>query len=262
MNAINYTLSQLRFGIPLQVLNLAFLESSSAVNKVLSLDEMIMSKVIRPRVLVDANVVGGVMLRVDLAECKLTAVSNREIVIDVPKTVTGGRSIMSALSLVSNFMVLTQLPNIGESPLLSAGGNMMNNLSTENIIQTARLEVIGDNVILVQEPTTSLVPGILRCMIENNTNLENINPRSFPKFYELCLLAVKSYIYNHLKIKVDQGFLYGGHELGAITEVIDSYADAEQMYKDYLATTWKKVAFLNDADSKNRFIKSMISNTL
>lgn len=262
MNAINYALNNLKFGIPLQVLNLAFLESSDIVNKTLSLDEMIMSKLLRPRVLVDANVVGGVMLRVNLEDCRITSVSNREVIIDVPKIVTGGRSIMSALSLVSNFMIASQLPNVGESPLLSAGANMMNNLSTENIIQTARLEIIGENIILVQEPSTSLVPGILRCMVENNSNLENINPRSYPKFYKLCLLAVKSYIYNTLKIKIDQGYIYGGHELGSITEIIDTFADAEELYQEYLAGTWKRVAFLNDTDSKNRYIKSMLGNTL
>ncbi|MCI4437746.1 MAG: hypothetical protein JHC33_13145 [Ignisphaera sp.] len=262
MNAINYALNNLKYTIPLQVLNLAFLESSDIVNKTLSLDEMIMSKLIRPRVLVDANVVGGVMLRVNLEDCRITSVSNREVIIDVPKTVTGGRAIMSALSLVSNFMIVSQLPNIGESPLISAGANMMNNLSTENIIQTARLEIIGENIILVQEPSTSLLPGILRCMVENSSNLENINPRSYPKFLKLCLLAVKSYIYNTLKIKMDQGFIYSGHELGAITEIIDTYADAEEQYQEYLAGTWKRVAFLNDNDSKNRLIKSMLGNTI
>ena len=262
MNALTYAVNQIKFSIPMDILNIAFAEYNSYNNKMISLDEKIMTAVLRPRVMTDANLVGGIHTLIDLNKCAITYLNNREFIADVPKALTSGKSIITALSLVSN-VVYSQATSYNEMQApLSAATNMMNNLGTENVVQTARLEMIGDNTVLIQDPTIHLVNSTLRCVVENMSNMENINPRSFPAFAKLCILATKAFIYNTTIIKLDKGYIYSGHELGIIKDLIEGYSDSEEMYLEHLTTTWGKVSFMNNSDSMDRYVKSMIANTI
>ena len=262
MNAIQKALTDVKFTIPLEVLVIAFSESDRTLNNMINIDDRMMSAVIRPRVLVDCNIVGGIETRIDINRCNISWLSNREFIIEVPKELTDGRSIITVLSLVSN-VVYTQSTMYGDMPSsLSAGINMMNNLGTETIVQTSRLELISDNVVLASDPNIHLMNGIMRCIVENSPNMENINPRSYLAFSKLIILAVKSYIYNTLVVKLDKGYIYGGHELGIIKDIIDNYSTAEEDYQEYLNTTWKKVSFFNDTEKMGRFTRSMLANTI
>jgi hypothetical protein len=246
----------------MDILNIAFAEYNAYNNKIISLDEKIMTGVIRPRVLTDANIVGGIHTVVDLNKCQITYLNNREFIVDVPKSLTNGKSVITALSLVSNVIYSNTTAYSEMQAPLSSANNMMNNLGTENVVQTARLEMIGDNTILVQDPTIHLINSSMRCIVENMDNLENINPRSYVEFGKLCVLAAKAHIYNTTIIKLDKGYIYSGHELGIIKDLVDSYSDANELYMEHLKTVWGKVAFMNNSDSMDRYIKSMISNTI
>jgi len=262
MNAIQKALSDIKFTIPYEILSISFSESNDNLNQNISLDERILSSILRPRVLVDANIVGGTEIRVSLNLCRTTFLNNREFVVEVPKSLTGGRSIMTLLSLVSN-VVYNQTASYSEMQgTNSTAMNMLNNMDTTNVIQTSRLELISDNVLIIQDPAMNLINGVLRCTIENSSNLENINPRSFLSFSKLCVLATKAYIYNKMLIKLDKGFVYGGHELGSIKDVIDTYSDSEEAYQEYLNTVWREVSFINDSDAMSRYVESMIGNTI
>jgi len=262
MNAVQKALVDIKFSIPPEILTIAFQEMNQQLNSMLSLDDRILSAVIRPRVMVDCNLVGGIETRVDLNMCSISYLSNREFIAEVPKELTNGASIITVLSLVSN-VIYTRSTNYNEMPgALSASMNMMNNLNTETVVQTSRLELIADNVVLIEDPTIHLVNGILRCVVENSPNMENINPRSYNAFSKLCILAVKSYIYNSTIVKLDKGYVYGGHDLGIIKDIIDNYSSAEEEYQEYLNTIWREVAFINNGDQMARFVKSMIGNTI
>lgn len=261
-SAITNAINEIKFSIPPEILNIAFSEYSNYGNNVISLDERIMNSVIRPRVLVDANLVGGVQIGVGLNSCHISYLNNREFIADIPKELTNGRSIMTVLGLVSNVMYNQATSFQDMTSAMSSSINMMNNLGSENIVQTAKLELIGDNVILIQDPTIHLMNGIVRCVIENNSNMENINPRSYNAFSKLCILAVKAYIYNTTIVKLDKGYVYGGHDLGIVKDIIESYSDAHAEYSEYLQLTWKKIAFMNDSNSMTRYIKMQLSNTL
>jgi len=264
MNAITKALSEVGNSIPPEILGIGFMEKSNMINTSVSLEEMIMSKVLRPRVLVDTNLVGGIQTVISLDKCNISVLPTGETVVKVPKTATNNKSIMSVLSLIAN---TAQVPStlgqgIGGSDLVSAGVNLMNNLSNAVSIGTSRLELIADNTILVQDPSLPLYSGFVRCVLENSTNLENISPRNYGAFSILVILAVKAYIYNNLIVKLDKGYIWGGHELGTIKEIVDSYSDANEMYLTQLNTVWKKVAFLNNSNATSRLVTSMISNTL
>lgn len=262
MDALNYALNRVKLAIHPEILNIAFSEYSRMANNRVSLDEHMLSTVIRPIVLVDCNVVGGIQTTIPLGNCTINYLSNREFIVDVPKILTNGKSIVTVLSLVSNVVYNQATSYSNMSPLQSAGLNMMNNIGTENVIQTSRLELIADNLVLIADPTIHLIDGVLRCVIENMDNMGNINPRSFDAFGQLCVLAVKSWIYNYMVVKLDKGYVYGGHELGVVTDIIGNYSDMYNEYREYLTTKWGKIAFMNNSVGNDRLIRSMISNTV
>ena len=261
MNAVTNAINEVKFRIPYEVLHIAFKEQSDMINTAITLDEMILNKVIRPRVLTDCNLVGGTSILVDSNKCDITAVNPLEFVIKVPKSETGGKSIVSVQSLISNDNFNSNT-GIGMVDTQEVFTKMANNLGSVIIAQTTRLELIGDNTILVSEPSVYLINCYLRCTVENDENMGNLNPRSYPAFSKLVELAIKSYIYNHLVIKLDKGYIYNGHELGSIKDIIDGYSDAEEMYQEHLNTVWRKVAFLNNSLTTENYITSMFGNII
>lgn len=95
---------------------------------------------------------------------------------------------------------------------------------------------------------------LLRCYVTNETYLNNITPRAYPKFAELCILAVKAYLYNKLIVVFGDHFLQRGQELGILKEIVSGWQDAAQQYKDYLKDEWSVVAFMMDEDAYTRFL--------
>lgn len=263
MNVITKALSEVGYSIPLEVLELAFKENSARLNQTISLDEKMMNKVIRPRVLVDCNLVGGVQVVIPIDNCLVEYGTNNEAIITVDKNLTNNKSILSALSIVAN--TSQNLGGVANNPsgaYMSAATQVINGLDDLNLTQTSKLELIADNKILVEEYGMGFINGSLRCMIENSSNLSNISPRSSPKFSKMVIYAVKAYIHNKLLVNLGKGYLYNGHELGVIKEVIDSYSDSNELYTEYLNNTWKEVAFMNDTMSHDRFIKSMLGSVI
>ena len=260
MNALVKAMAEIKFNIPPEVLQIGFVENFNRVNHVVSLDERILNSVIRARVIVDANLNGGTTVRIPVDRCEYQEVNGREWILTVPKVLTQGKSIVSALSLVSFGQGYTTFPINKQSPLLTASTHLFNNLTTENVVQTSRLELIGDNVILVEDPSMNIFNAMLRCVLEYSADMGELNPRHYGSFAKLCVLGTKSYIYNNCKVKLDQGYVYGGHELGSIGEVIDSYSDAEEMYQEHLKLNFKKLAFMSNTDNMARLIKASIGN--
>ena len=260
MNALSKALSEIKFNIPPEVLQIGFVENFGRVNHITSLDERILNSVIRARVIVDANIAGGVTIKVPVDNCNIVQGRPGEFIIEVPKKLTQGKSIVSVLSLVSFGSYLNTVPVNGVSPLASAANHMMNNLTNENVVQTSRLELIGDNTVLVEDPSVMIFNAMLRCSLEYSADLGELNPRFYPAFSKLCILGVKSYIYNNCKVKLDQGYVYGGHELGSIGEIIDSYSDSEEMYQEHLNLVFRKLSYMSSSDNMSRLIKASIGN--
>jgi hypothetical protein len=88
--------------------------------------------------------------------------------------------------------------------------------------------------------------------------MSHIQMRSYRPFCRLVELAVKAYIYNDQVIEVDIGKIRGGQEIGKFKEIVEEYKDAEEQYQEFLATTWQKVAYMNDNETFNRFVRSLI----
>jgi len=268
MNILRKALDDIKFSIPNEILKIAFQDAYNWRQSPSSIDELMLNKVIRSRVLVDADIVGGQMILVPLDGIVPRYENQFTLVFDIPAERLMHRSIISVLSV-------SYLPNALTSSQMGAGigyinPNTMNDVSSaaqrisnsmSNIppVSNAFIELIGDNVIMIRDELRMSNIYLLRCIVANESNLNNINIRSYGNFSKLCILAVKAYIYNKLIINIDSAYLSGGQELGAVRSYIETLSDSNQMYNDFLNEVWRPTAYMNDTPSYNRLLRMMVN---
>lgn len=269
MNILNKALDHIKFSIPIEILKLTFNDNTtnSWKSAPISLDQQILNKVIRPRVLIDADLVGGQTIIVSLEGLTPKYVDTYTIIYEVPEDRLMYRSLISVLSIgylpfSSSYNAMgagmgTVNPN-SMSDVLSAGQRMGDSMSNIPPISNSSVELIGANTILVRDQLRVTNAYQLRCVVGNDENLNNISPRSYLAFAQLCELAVKAYIYNTQLIPLDQGFLQGGQNLGSVKSYIDELRDSNEMYMQHLKEVWTKTAKMNDMMEYTRFIKLQI----
>lgn len=264
MNPIQKAIDNVKFKIPPQIMR-TFFVSSNLVNRAqnINIDDNILSLVIRPRVLVDCNIVGGVEVNVDMRGIQGEIIDQLTTVYRIPKDRTQGRSIMSTLSLSyvdANSTVNWggNLPVCGVSVVGTAHQALLNSVSPPPVTATASVRLLGDNVVEVRDATRLMGYGSLRCVIANDENMSHLQPRSYHDFAKLVEYAVKAYIYNNYVVEMDMGQLHGGQNLGTFKEVVDSFADANELYDTFLKEKFTKIQMMNDREAMVRHTKSLI----
>jgi hypothetical protein len=263
MNAIAKSIFEIRYRIPPEVLHVVFFRRQEYWRDTTAgIEDQLLSLVVRPRVLMDCNLLGGSEVWILLDGCGEPGESAYETVFHVPKKRTGGRSITTVLNV--SFADPTRISSIGIAALnqantmLQVGNAVVDAMGMVPITSTSRIELIGENVVLVRDVLTVPSNSYLRCIVANDENLNNIQLRSYHAFAKLVEYAVKSYIYNTYIVQLDIGELRGGQNLGKIKEIIDGYADAEQNYEDYLKEKWAKIAIMNDGERWLRMLRQQI----
>ena len=125
-------------------------------------------------------------------------------------------------------------------------------------VSTANVRLIATNTILISDVVPRTGDLFLRCMLTGDAELTFITPPFYDLFAEFVVLATKAYIYRKLNISLDLGQLVAGQSLGRIREVVDSYSDAEQSYKDFRKEKLGKLLFLNDPDRMRRTTQYLV----
>lgn len=272
MSALATALREIHFSIPSYILELAFNPPSRTWRTApISLDEHILSKVLRPRVMTDCNLVGGAYSMVSLEGLNPDFIDTYSMVYEIPPERTQFREIMSVLSI-------GYLPFAGAYSDMNPGIGMVSPQSMNSLtgamqrvadsvggvppISNAYVELIGPRSVLVRDQARVTSSYILRCMLANDEQLNNLNPRYWIAFSKLCILAVQAYIYNELFIRIDQSYLVGGQELGAVKEYVSSLSEANLNYQTYLLEKWQASAFMNDTNAYQRFIKLQLNSAV
>jgi hypothetical protein len=267
MNLLSLAIQNVRMVIPEAILTEALMGSRYRQRGITySLDAMIRSEVFERRMKAEMNMVGGTEMLIPLRNAQYLIQDNVNVIVRIPREYTQGRNITTPLSisLADNYAPATSIgassaqPN---SPYLQAVNSVINNVLDVPLVGSARLRLIDESTILINEAPSSLNMCYLRCITEYDSEMTAIQPASYPLFSEMLVLATKSWIYNELIIKMGKGYLTGGMELGVFKEVVDSYADSETLYRETLVTRWIKVALFNDSLSKQRHL-TMVSTLI
>ena len=280
MNALLYAVGRIKYQIPAELLHygLTYGEDTQLFH-MSSMDEKIMMKIMRPIVLIDANIVGGVEHTIALDGISPAFTEPFYTVYAVPPDKVMGKEILSVQSVC-------YLPSTGftgmDAQFGLAGGlythsltNASSGMSVMNVASrignaasgtgmnfNAAVELVARNTVAIHAHIRTLASYALRLTLENDTNLNNIQPKSYGALGDLAVLAAKQYIYNKLIVPVNSGYLSGGQELGIFKSVLESYSEAYEQYRIFLETKWKPVAYMNDVKWHHDFIGSMIAPDL
>lgn len=260
MNPIQKAIMDVKYKIPPHILQAAFVHREFGHRPLpVDVDALIRDRVINARVMVDCNLVGGQQVVIPLSTVAPEYLDPRTIVYRIPKSLTQGRSITRVLAMgVGLGTIASNIVNrnsYGYSAVLDAADAVVDSHAPVPMVSTAYLRLIAENVVMVTEMVALPSNVELRCFLENDEDFSQLRTTAYPKFSRLVELAVKAYIYNELSIPIGQGQLVGGMELGKFREVVDGYADANELYDTYLQETWTKVALFNDGTSRERHLR-------
>jgi hypothetical protein len=272
MNAITKAIEEIHFSIPIEVLHAGFtVDEPPEVVNLTSLSEKIRAKCIKARVLVDANIVGGVHVIIPISALSPSFWVDYYTVYKIPSELINNREIVSALNLVFIPYNQTVGPNMAVNSIntvtmygnyLPAPMSVADRIGTAHqdvgILSNTHIELIGYNTVAIYQNYMALTNYGLRCLVSNEEELNNISPRSYKAFAKLAVLAAKSYIYNKLIVKLNMGYLHGGQELGQFKAIVDSYENAEEEYNRVLKEEWMAIAAMNDTANYQRILKTMI----
>ena len=226
----------------------------------ISLDEKIRELVIEARVAVDCNLTGGVEILLPMRQAEREYVDTWNIIYRFPPHVLGNRKISMVHEMIYG---LTQgLTGGGATGYDSRSSGMLRDV--RNIIRatngigvmgTAYVQLLNHNTVLVNDSNQVMGDAALRCTVSHEPNFNDIKQPYYRDFGEMVVLATKAHVYNTLIIDLDEGFIRGGATLGRVREIIDSYADANTMYNEFVDVKWAKLAILMDPDKYRKVMK-------
>lgn len=269
-NPIIKAIAEIKFSIPPDILKRAFAPPRLYGRGVaVNLDMAIRDKVIDARVMVDCNLIGGTQLDIPLdrlrpeeAELPSGVPYTWALIYRIPMEMTQYRQITRVLSLQNTVAPIAgsfAYATYNASALANAALGVMRSQAPIEGMSTARVDLIGPNTIMVADGNQWPSNATLRCYVANSEDFDTLPTGAYPYFARLCELAVRAYIYNTLAIAVNDGELQGGQELGRIKEFIDKYEDSNDLYREYLMTTWKEVAIFSDPVSARDWTRMSIA---
>ncbi len=266
MSAVQKALDEIKSEIPPFILNLIFIQRTQNLRgRPVSLDEAILTAVIRPRVMVDCSMVGGDEVVIDLSSVNGERPDNYTTIYQIPKQLTNGRKIVSALNI--SFMDPTRLGTVisatacQNTGITQLGNAVMDAHGPIPQISSANVELIAENVVMVRDVILMPANAYLRCVLAHDDEMSDIHTRTYFNFAELAIRAVKAYIYNQYIVELGTGQLVAGQQLPVISQIIEGYADANQLYKEYLKTVWQKVALMNSREGMQRYLKNLVGGS-
>lgn len=252
MNPLQYVFTEIQAEIPPAILQLCFTMAERKQPGFdpsrLSLYELIMSKVIRPRVLLGCNLVAGkqkeILLQYGYWEQGVWGVAESMMGIGqfaiyrIPPEEREGMSIASVISITypsMQYSNLTGVPGYGMGTTVGMAANAV--LASHTFSNTPMMplpEILAGDLVRLNPPQHSHFEYVMKCLLCYDDQFTNMNSDAIPPFAELVLEAVKAYIYTNTIVELDQGHVQFGMEIGTIKTIIDGYAESNKRYKELL----------------------------
>jgi len=267
MSMLSLCLNSIKNEIPESLISEFTIASRYGRNPWSAVDEdaVLIAEVFERRLMPDLNVEYARTLEIPLQECMVEKVSEMDYVVTVPPKATGGYKILTVLGInTANIYpngIYADTATVAGSSILAAAQKLANSNQSVSLNYNARCEMISPNAFRIRR-MSYLPPGTYaEVLIEHDSNLNSLNMTAAAYFKKLAVLATKAAIYNKLKIRVNQAKLDGGSELGAFSEFLDSYADANELYLEELKKA-SKIGWLSDLKLKYDLYSSVSSNLI
>lgn len=190
---------------------------------------------------------GGEEIWIPLDGLNLEPMASGYTLLRIPKSLTQNRSIIFPIEITWTPLINQTLygNGIGGSldnsvaPMfwqgapgagVTAAANLLSAHDSQPVRSTSRLRLIGENLIRIGDPIYYHQSLRLRCTVAYDPFIGNITPAAIKVIYLVFVLLVKSFIYNHCILTLDQGQLEYGQNLGIIKDIVSGYSDAGNQY--------------------------------
>lgn len=270
IDAFSKMLTTVRANINARILHETFKPVTPYDTGFTSIDSCIISKVIRPRVLVDLNIVGGTEAIIDLNDLAYEILNVTDIVFRIPKQRTQNRSILSALSVSfltsrmpgawfggTGYTTTGILNNRDNSAVTSATAGIVASFDKIPVTGTADVEIIGENTIIIKNIPGMLMNMYLRCLLSNDENLSNVPVKAYMLLGKIAVAAVKAHCFITMQERIAGGKLEYGQDFNFISDIVSGYSDANETYDD-LIQQWRTMAILMDPTTMSRLVLGSI----
>lgn len=252
--------------IPDEVLSELFAQDDNEADRLTTLDYQLV-RLFNRTAIKDIRLSSGKTVYVEIDRCKNELLEKGQTLITVPKELIDGSTITSAKAIFPDTytsgngtsgpysvsaLYTTQRVR---SPIMQSASKVFNANDGLSIQQTAKVSVVDRNKVLMHAVMYNLSLMILECDIMLTDKLKEIGLPYYSDFAELCIEAVRREIYKSLKIRLDKGKLYYGHELGVIMDYVNDCSDASDKYKE-LRDTWPLIVNLNDDELNSNLLKA------
>lgn len=269
MDPVSVALMRVKAEIPREILEQAFLprrydptrrERYADRVHAGNLDYLMKTEVVDARVAIDVNLLTGTEMFLPLAMAEREMIDPWNNIYRFDHIATGGRHIVTAHEVLYGLTQGMQIGTFGAfdtraSQFLHISKDILNAAGGTPPTGTAYVQLIAPNTVLVNDINQVVGPGVLRCKLCHDLNFSDIKPVYYHAFGELIVLAIKGHIYKELVLEIDEAQLKGGMAIGRFREIVDQYADSNQMYMEYLTTKWQKIGTLNDTEQYRKIMK-------
>lgn len=227
-----------------------------------TINDNIKTYVVDVRVAVDLSCISLVEDIVSLQGVERQMIDSWNVLYRFTPQDLSGRQIVSVMEAVYgvvqgvNGLNYTNYMN-RSSRYLQTARNILNAVGGVTPSGTAYVQRIDGHTVLVSDMSQSYALGGIKCKLSGSPDFSEIKPAYIQQFSRLIRFATQAYIYNNLIIEIDQSVIRGGSDIGRFKDIVDGYADANQMYEDQLKL-WRKLAIMNDTESMRRRTKLTI----
>lgn len=247
VNAIGSALLAIHSTIQMETLEAAFKPYKEDV----CLDYIICRDVIEKRVLNDINLRGGKTHSFVLDYSWVRYMKNPSAYVSamggnystflIPPEARDHREIIAVtrveLPYVTTHTNMRQLFNNG----LYSGNDMqmlsrkvLSSKTMSNMEMRPIIKVRAGNVLQVSPAQISNIPWKITVRLGYDKEFTNMGLDSIDIFRNLCVEAVKSYIYNVLIYEIETNVTYRGMEIGVMKDLVSGYSDANDKYEELL----------------------------
>jgi hypothetical protein len=246
-SSIDTALNNVRHNIPPELLCLAFVFTDRGQILPTTWEQGLLEKVIFGRVLPDCNIVGGRTKQFALLSqyIETTTTSAHDwytgvgpySIYRIPAEVRDNMPICEILSVTPPVQIAGGMGTLNYGALNSpmhAARQMIESWTMNSYIQVPLAELVSGDLIRITPSASTAFEWMIYARIGYDKQMLGLNSSAILPFSHLVLCAAKAYIYNNMIVKIDQGMIQHGYEVGVVRSLIESYSTENDRYQELL----------------------------
>lgn len=267
-NAIEMVMAEVNAEIPPQILHMALVTANRRFTVFSNIQQFILQKIIRERVLIECNLIGGKPKSIVLQQ-KFLETTIKELegfaggdggfdVYRIPPEYRDGMPIAQVIGVqypygTSNSGVSGLDVNRGGYNMIDQASEVLNSYTLSSPRNHPTAELLSGDLIKIIPSMYSHCNWLLTCRIAYDDVFTNLHTSAFDTLSDMVVAATKAWIYTNLMIDIDRAAVECGQDIGTVRSIIEEYRDANQQYKE-LRPKWNAASLLEPSIRRRMLI--------